>query len=61
MRESVSNKKRLVDIIDYSNNVSKFIKGNTFETFVTDKRTYNSLMKNVEVVDEAASSVTSMN
>ncbi len=59
MRER--NKERLVDIIDYSNNVSKFIKGHTFETFVTDKRTYNSVMKNEEVVDEAGSRVTSMN
>lgn len=42
------------DILDYSNNVETFIAGHTFESFVTDKVTYYSVMKNVEIVGEAA-------
>ena len=44
----------MADIIEYSDNVAEFVEGRTFETFVTDKRTYYSVMKNVEVVGEAA-------
>ena len=54
MRERARDKGRLEDIIEYSNNVTNFISGHTFETFVADKRTYYSVMKNVEVVGEAA-------
>ena len=54
MRERARDKGRLEDIIEYSDNVTKFISGHTFETFVADKRTYYSVMKNVEVVGEAA-------
>ena len=53
MRERARDKGRLEDIIEYSENVTKFISGHTFETFVADKRTYYSVMKNVEVVGEA--------
>lgn len=54
MRERARDKGRLEDIIEYSDNVTNFISGHTFETFVADKRTYYSVMKNVEVVGEAA-------
>lgn len=54
MRERARDKGRLEDIIEYSENVTKFISGHTFETFVADKLTYYSVMKNVEVVGEAA-------
>ena len=42
------------DIIEYSNNVAMLIEGYSFEKLVADKRTYYSVMKNVEVVGEAA-------
>ena len=42
------------DIVEYSANVIMLIKGYTFESLVSDKRTYYSVMKNVEVVGEAA-------
>ena len=42
------------DIVEYSANVMMLIKGYTFESLVSDKRTYYSVMKNVEVVGEAA-------
>ena len=54
MRERARDKGRLEDIIEYSDNVTNFINGHTFESFVADKRTYYSVMKNVEVVGEAA-------
>ena len=54
MRERARDKGRLEDIVEYSENVTKFISGHTFETFVADKLTYYSVMKNVEVVGEAA-------
>lgn len=54
MRERARDKGRLEDILEYSNNVSMLIEGHTFESFVGDKSTYYSVMKNVEIVGEAA-------
>ena len=54
MRERARDKGRLEDILEYSNNVPSLIEGHTFETFVGDKRIYYSVMKNVEIVGEAA-------
>ena len=54
MRERARDKGRLEDIIEYSNNVMMLIEGYSFEKLVADKRTYYSVMKNVEVVGEAA-------
>lgn len=53
MRERARDKGRLEDILEYSNNVSMLIEGHTLETLVADKRTYYSVMKNVEIVGEA--------
>lgn len=54
MRERARDKGRLEDIIEYSNNVTMLIEGYSFEKLLADKRTYYSVMKNVEVVGEAA-------
>ena len=54
MRERARDKGRLVDNIEYSDNVTMLIEGYTYDKFVADKRTYYSVMKNVEVVGEAA-------
>ena len=54
MRERARDKGRLEDILEYSDNVTTLIDGYTLEAFVKDKRTYYSVMKNVEVVGEAA-------
>lgn len=54
MRERARDRGRLEDIIEYSNNVSTFIEGVSFEEFQKDIRTYYSVMKNVEIVGEAA-------
>ena len=47
-------KGRLEDIIEYSANVTSLIEGYSLETLIADKRTYYSVMKNIEVVGEAA-------
>ena len=54
MRERARDKGRLEDIVEYSKNVSMLIEGFTFEALINDKRTYFSVMKNVEIVGEAA-------
>jgi len=54
MRERARDKGRLEDIIEYSNNVTMLIEGYSFEALVADKRTYYSVVKNIEVVGEAA-------
>lgn len=54
MREKARDKGRLQNIIDYSNNVTMLIEGYSFDDFLADKRTYYSVMKNVEIVGEAA-------
>lgn len=54
MRERARDKGRLEDIIEYSTNVTNLIEGYSLESLIADKRTYYSVMKNVEVVGEAA-------
>lgn len=54
MREKARDKGRLEDILEYSDNVSKLIEGVSYEQFVNDIRTYYAVMKNVEIVGEAA-------
>ena len=54
MREKARDKGRLEDIIEYSNNVTNLIEGYSLEALIADKRTYYSVMKNIEVVGEAA-------
>ena len=54
MRERARDKGRLEDILEYSSNVTMLIEGYTLEELIADKRTYYSVVKNVEVVGEAA-------
>ena len=54
MRERARDKGRLEDIVEYSNNVSELIKGFTLDSFEADIRTYYAIMKNIEIVGEAA-------
>ena len=53
MRERARDKGRLEDIIEYSNNITKFIQNVTFEEFSSNALMYFGVMKNVEVVGEA--------
>ncbi len=58
MRKRARDKGRLEDIVEYSNNVTMLIQGYSLETLVADKRTYYSVMKNVEIVGEAVYKLT---
>lgn len=59
MKERARDKGRLEDIVEYSNNVTMLIDGYSFDELVADKRTYYSVIKNVEIVGEAAFMLTS--
>ena len=54
MRERARDKGRLEDIIEYSNHVTQFMQGVTLEDFLSNTLLYFGVMKNVEVVGEAA-------
>ena len=54
MREPGRDKGRLEDMVSYSNNVINFVEGKTFEEFISDKILYFAVLKNVEIIGEAA-------
>jgi len=54
MRERSRDKGRIEDIIRYSKNVEKMINGVSFEKFEDDVLVYYAVMKNIEIVGEAA-------
>ena len=58
MREHKRDRGRLEDILKYAQNVAQIINGITFDEFIDDIRTYYSVMKNVEVIGEAANMLT---
>ena len=58
MREHKRDKGRLEDIRQFALNVERIIEGITFDEFVGDIRVYYSVMKNVEVIGEAANMLT---
>ena len=58
MREHSRDRGRLEDILKYAQNVEQIVSGITYEQFVTDIRIYYSVMKNVEVIGEAANMLT---
>ena len=54
MRERARDKGRLENIIEYSNHVTQFMEGVSFEELASNNLLYYAVMKNVEVVGEAA-------
>ena len=58
MREHSRDRGRLEDILKYAQNVELIVEGITFEEFTRDIRIYYSVMKNVEVIGEAANMLT---
>lgn len=58
MREHSRDKGRLEDIRQYALNVETILNGVTFEEFVKDIKIYYSVMKNIEVIGEAANMLT---
>lgn len=58
MREHSRDRGRLEDIVKYAQNVNIIISGISFEEFTKDIRIYYSVMKNIEVIGEAANMLT---
>lgn len=58
MREHSRDKGRLEDILKYALNVEQIVQDVSFEDFVKDIRIYYSVMKNIEVIGEAANMLT---
>ena len=58
MREYSRDRGRLEDILKYAQNVEQIVNGISYEQFVADIRLYYSVMKNVEVIGEAANMLT---
>lgn len=58
MREHNRDRGRLEDILFYARNVEKILEGVTFDEFVSDIRIYYSVMKQIEVIGEAANMLT---
>lgn len=58
MREHSRDRGRLEDILKHAQNIEKIVNGISFEEFVKDIRIYYSVMKNVEVIGEAANMLT---
>lgn len=54
MREPVRDKGRLLHIVKYASNVEEKTEGIRYEDFASDKLRYFAVMKNIEVVGEAA-------
>lgn len=59
MRERARDRGRLLDIAEHAKNVAVMMEGVTYESFLSDIRTYYAVMKNVEIVGEAAYMLTS--
>ena len=58
MREHSRDRGRLEDILKYAQNVEQIVNGITYDQFVADIRIYYSVMKNVEIIGEAANMLT---
>ena len=58
MREHSRDRGRLEDMLKYAQNVEQIVSGITYEQFVADIRIYYSVMKNIEVIGEAANMLT---
>ncbi|MBR4774551.1 MAG: DUF86 domain-containing protein [Bacteroidales bacterium] len=54
MREPARDKGRLRDILTAAGNVKEFTQGLSFDGFISDKLRYFAILKNVEIVGEAA-------
>ena len=48
----------LDDIIDSSQQVLEYTAGYTYESFVSDRRTYDAVLRNLSIIGEAVRSIT---
>ena len=54
MREAVRDLDRLLHIQECMNNIQEFVENKTFDEFVADKLLFYAVVKNVEIIGEAA-------
>ncbi len=54
MREPERDPGRLADIRNAANNLAEFTNGITYDVFVDDKLRYYAVLKNIEIIGEAA-------
>lgn len=59
MRERLRDRGRLLDIQEYAVNAMQFASGVNYDEFVNDRMRYFAIMKNVEIIGEAANMLTS--
>lgn len=58
MRERLRDRGRLLDIQEYSANAMQFAADVSYDEFVADRMRYFAIMKNVEIIGEAANMLT---
>ena len=58
MREEAKDSWRIQHIIDAIDRIFRYVEGLTFEIFVADDRTYYAVVKNIEIIGEAANMLT---
>ena len=58
MRERLRDRGRLLDIQEYATNAMQFASGVNYDEFVKDRMRYFAIMKNVEIIGEAANMLT---
>lgn len=58
MREQIRDKSRLEHILESIDNVFEFTEGMTFEDYVADKKSKFAVVKNLEIIGEAAYKLT---
>lgn len=54
MREPDRDPGRIADIMDAANNLAEFTNGITYEAFLGDKLRFFAILKNIEIIGEAA-------
>ncbi|MBR6716441.1 MAG: DUF86 domain-containing protein [Prevotella sp.] len=58
MRERARDRGRLQDMLEYTQNAMQFAEGVSYEEFLTDRMRYFAIMKNIEIIGEAANMLT---
>ncbi|MBQ3691260.1 MAG: DUF86 domain-containing protein [Bacteroidales bacterium] len=59
MREPVRDKERLEHIIQAVERIKRYTKGISYESFIADDMIYYAVVKNIEIIGEAANMLTS--
>ena len=54
MREAIRDPERLLHMRECMDNIDEFVKDKTFEDFVNDKLLFFAVVKNIEIIGEAA-------